>query len=162
MKRSADFQRRDAETPRARVFFPTLLALLALATPLSARVPRHPALPTLPSPVTTGPTSGEPSLKRLLFGLGVGFERFAGAQGMGITRVLPDSPASRAGLAVGCMVTEINGIVTAGRTGEDCARIIQSTFGPIRLKYLDANQQEKTLKLRKAWLPMPDYRIFNP
>ena len=101
MKRPADFQRRDAETPRARVFFPTLLALLALATPLSARVPRHPALPTLPSPVTTGPTSGEPSLKRLLFGLGVGFERFAGAQGMGITRVLPDSPASRAGLAVG-------------------------------------------------------------
>lgn len=139
-----------------------LAAALALVAPLSARVPRQPAFPPLPAPATTGQTTGDPSLKRLLFGLGVGFERFAGAQGVAITRVLPDSPAARAGLVAGCMVTEINGIVTTGRSGEDCARIIQSAFGPIRVKFLDTNQQEKTLKLRKAWLQMPEYRVFSP
>ena len=175
MRRPADFQRSDAATQRAqssefrklcgsaaRRLILIAAVTLALATPLAARVPGSPSLPALPSPVTTGPTTGEPSLKRLLFGLGVGFESFAGAQGMAITRVLPDSPASRAGLAVGCVVTEINGIVTVGRTGEDCTRIIQSTFGPVRVKFLGADQQEKTLKLRKAWLPMPELRGFSP
>ena len=172
MNDPVNFQRRDAETQQMppavvraaphRRFIPTVLVLLVLVVPLAARVPRQPAIPTLPAPVTAGPTAGEPPLKRLLFGIGVGFERFAGAQGMGVTRVLPDSPASRGGLAVGCVVTEINGIVTAGRTAEDCTRIIQGTFGPVRVKFLDANQQEQTLKLRKAWLPMPEYRIFNP
>ena len=172
MTRPADFPRGVAETQRtaghilsasaSRRLILIAALTLALAAPLAAHVPGSVALPPLPSPVTTGPTTGEPSLKRLLFGLGVGFERFAGAQGMMVTRVLPDSPASRAGLAVGCVVVEINGIVTAGRSGEDCARIIQSTFGPVRVKFLGADQQEKTLKLRKAWLPMPELRGFSP
>jgi S1-C subfamily serine protease len=168
MKAPASNQRRAAEKRRLRRaaaprrFIPTVFVLLALAVPLSARAPRQPAIPTLPAPTSTGPTSGEPSLKRLLFGIGVGFERFAGAQGVSVTRVLPDSPASRAGLVVGCVVTEINGVVTTGRSGEDCAKIIQSTFGPVRVKFVGADQQEKTLQLRKTWLPMPEYRVFSP
>lgn len=141
-----------------------LFALLALAHPLAARPPASPALPTVPrqtiTPLTNQPT---PGLPQLLFGLGVGFERFGGAQGMTLTRVLPDSPAARAGLAVGGVLVEINGIVTAGRTADECIRIIQNTDGPVRLKYLGPDQQEKALKLHKVWLPMPPALLpYNP
>ena len=106
--------------------------------------------------LTTSPAPDMGGLKKLLFGLGVGFDRFSGAQGMAISRIMPDSPASRAGLTLECVILEINGVVTTGRTGEDCARIIQNTFGPVRLKILDPGQNEKTLKLNKAWLPIPE------
>ena len=169
MRRPADWQRRDAEAQRTRSFFGSVLcasaplrlipiaAVLALAGTLDARVPETPKLPMMSRPVTaTSTTIDAPALKRLLFGVGVGFDRISGAQGMAISRVLPDSPASRAGLSVGCVILEINGVVTVGRTGEDCARIIQNAFGPVRVKFLDPEQKEKTLMIDKAWLAVPE------
>ena len=170
MRRPADWQRRGAETQRPQSFFGSLLcasaplrlipiaaAALALAGTLRASVPGTPKLPMMSRPVTaTSTTIDAPALKRLLFGVGVGFDRISGAQGMAISRVLPDSPASRAGLAVGCVIMEINGVVTVGRTGEDCARIIQNAFGPVRMKFLDPEQKEKTLMIEKAWLAVPE------
>ncbi len=162
-RRDAKRQRPEGKTLRVLRASATLrailiaAALLALGSPLGACLPRTPALPTLSRPLTT--TSSAPDagiLKRLLFGLGVGFDRFGGAPGMAISRVMPDSPASRAGLTLGCVILEINGVVTTGRTGEDCVRIIQSAFGPVRMKILDPEQKEKTLKLNKAWLPIPE------
>ena len=133
-----------------------IIGLLALTGPLEACLPRTPRLPMLSQSVMTVSTTIEaPALKRLLFGLGLGFYGIGDPQGVPITRVMPDSPAARAGLAVGCVVTEINGVVTVGRTGEDCARIIQNGFGPVRLKYLDAARQEKMLQIKKAWIAVP-------
>ena len=170
MLRPADWQRRGAETQRTQSFFGSLLcvsapprfipivaAVLALAGPLDARVPGTPKLPMMSRPVTATSTATDaPALKRLLFGVGVSFDRISGVQGMAISHVLPDSPASRAGLAVGCVILEINGVVTVGRTGEDCARIIQNSFGPVRMKFLDPEQKEKTLMIEKAWLAVPE------
>ena len=134
-----------------------IAAVLTLTGALSASVPEAPKLPTMratpPPPISTL----RPSLqKRLIFGVGVGFEKTGAAQGAVISTLLPDSPASRGGLAVGCVVTEINGELTVGRAGDDCARMIRDAFGPVRLKYLDPALKEKTLTLDKAWLALPE------
>jgi hypothetical protein len=111
---------------------------LRVSTPLPAMPPK-PAAP-----------------RRMIFGVGVGFEPAGAAQGARLSTVLPNSPASRAGLVPGCIVTEINGEITVGRAGDDCARAIRDAFGPVRIKYLDPALREKTLTLEKAWLTLPE------
>ncbi len=165
---NAETQRRRGGSKKSRKPLPALLsaplrlcveiaALLALAPSLSASVPESPKLPAMrgtpPPPITA---LRPPLQKRLIFGVGVGFEKTGAAQGAVISTLLPDSPASRGGLAVGCVVTEINGELTVGRAGDDCARMIRDAFGPVRLKYLDPALKEKTLTLDKAWLALPE------
>ena len=129
-----------------------IIGLLALTGALSASKPETPKLPAM----RAAPPPRPIAQKRLIFGVGVGFEKNGAAQGAVISTVLPNSPATRAGLAVGCVVTEINGEPTVGRTGDDCARIIRDAFGPVRLKFLDPALREKTLTLDKAWLALPE------
>jgi C-terminal processing protease CtpA/Prc len=93
--------------------------------------------------------------KRTLFGVGVGFEPSGTSQGAIVKTILPKSPAARAGLAVGCIVTEINGQQTVGRGGDECAQIIKDCFGPVRIRILDSTLKERTLSIDKVWLTVP-------
>ena len=114
-----------------------------------------PPLPLLSRPVTiTSETIDAPALKTLILGIGVGFDRLAGPQGMAIWRVLPDSPADNANLVIGSVITEINGVSTIGKTGEDCAKIIQNAHGIIRIKVLDPDAKERSLPIRKGWIAL--------
>ncbi len=134
-----------------------IIGLLALPGALSASKPDSPKLPAMrgatPPPIAA---LRLPAQKRMIFGVGVGFDKDGAAQGATVSTVLPNSPAARAGLAVGCVVVEINGELTVGRAGDDCARIIRDSFGPVRLKFLDPALKEKTLILEKAWLALPE------
>ena len=132
-------------------------ALLALTGTISASRPAAPTLPTMPGSTPPPVLALRPPLpKRTIFGVGVGFDKVGAAQGAVVSTVLPNSPAARAGLAVGCVASEINGEPTVGRAGDDCARIIREYFGPVRVKFLDPALKEKTLLLDKAWLTLPD------
>jgi hypothetical protein len=107
-------------------------------------------------PARPGPETPPPSKRQRIFGVGVGFERSGTLAGVALNIVLPDSPASRAGLLPGCIISEINGEPTAGRAGEDCARLIRDASTRVKLKYLDPAMKEKVLILEKEWLVLPE------
>jgi len=97
-----------------------------------------------------------PAKKQRIFGIGVGFERSGTLAGVALNIVLPDSPAFRAGLMNGTIITEINGESTAGRSGEDCARIIREGGSTVRMKVLDAAMKERAIVLDKEWIAVPE------
>lgn len=108
-------------------------------------------------PIRPGTEMSPPAKKqRTFFGIGVGFERSGTLSGVALNIVLPDSPASRAGLVPGCVIAAINGEPTAGRSGEECARLISDGTVSVRIKYLDAALKEKMLVLEKQWLTRPE------
>jgi len=134
-----------------------IIGILGLAGGLSASKPESPKLPSMREAATPRIAAFQlPGQKKTIFGVGVGFARNGAAEGATISTVLPKSPAARAGLAVGCVITEINGESTVGHEGDDCARMIRDSFGPVRLKYLDPALKEKALTLDKAWLTLPE------
>lgn len=107
-------------------------------------------------PVRPGTVVPPPGKRQRIFGIGVGFERSGTLAGVALNIVLPDSPAARAGLMPGCIISEINGEATAGRIGEDCARLIRDGATKVRIKYLDPALKEKVLVLEKEWLALPE------
>jgi hypothetical protein len=107
-------------------------------------------------PMRPGTEMPAPGKKQRIFGIGVGFERSGTLAGVALNIVLPDSPAARAGLLPGCIISEINGEATAGRIGEDCARLIRDGSTKVRIKYLDPALKEKVLILEKEWLALPE------
>lgn len=131
------------------VLFSAMSPALVVAKPSTPNPSKVPGAPLPPLPLSPGLP------KRTLFGVGVGFEKSGTTQGAVVSTVLPKSPAARAGLAVGCIVTEINGQQTVGRAGDECAQIIKDCFGPVRMKFLDPTLKEKTLSLDKVWLTLP-------
>lgn len=94
--------------------------------------------------------------RQRIFGIGVGFERSGTLAGVALNTVLPDSPAFRAGLMTGCIISEINGERTAGRTGEDCARLIREGGVTVRIKFLDPAMKERAISLEKEWIAVPE------
>ena len=56
----------------------------------------------------------------------------------------------------GCIISEINGEPTAGRAGDDCARLIRDASSRVKIKYLDPAMKEKVLFLEKEWLALPE------
>lgn len=66
-----------------------------------------------------------------------------------IANVLPNTPASKAGLIPGLLVKKIDGVVTAGKSVEDCAKMIRGVIGTtVRLELIDTIQNEtNTVKL---------------
>jgi predicted metalloprotease with PDZ domain len=97
-----------------------------------------------------------PAKRQRIFGVGVGFEKSGTLAGVPLNIVLPDSPAYRAGLLPGCIIAEINGEVTAGHTGDECARMIRESGSTVRIKYLDPAMKEKLLNLEKEWIALPE------
>ena len=86
----------------------------------------------------------------------MGFERSGTLAGVALNIVLPDSPASRAGLLPGCIISEINGELLGGRVGEDCARLIRDGSAKVRIKFLDPAMKEKLITLEKEWIVVPE------
>jgi S1-C subfamily serine protease len=125
------------------------------ATPMRATRPDKFPRPQ-EEPVKPGTEMPAPGKKQRIFGVGVGFERSGTLAGVALSIVLPDSPASRAGLVPGCIISEINGEATAGRIGEDCARLIRDASTRVKIKYLDPALKEKVLILEKEWLALPE------
>lgn len=125
------------------------------ATPMRATRPDKFPRPQ-EEPVRPGTETPGPGKKQRIFGIGVGFERSGTLAGVALNIVLPNSPASRAGLVPGCIISEINGEATAGRVGDDCARLIRDATGRVKIKYLDPAMKEKVLILDKEWLALPE------
>lgn len=125
------------------------------ATPMRATKPEKFPRPQ-EEPVRPGTEMPVPGKKQRIFGIGVGFDRSGTLAGVALNIVLPDSPAARAGLMPGCIISEINGELTAGRIGEDCARLIRDGATRVRIKYLDPALKEKVLILEKEWLAIPE------
>jgi len=107
-------------------------------------------------PSRPGAEPSPPSKKGRIFGIGVGFQASGTLAGVALNIVLPDSPAARAGLMSGYIISEINGEPTANRAGEDCARLIRDGATKVRIKYLDPAMKEKVLILEKEWLALPE------
>lgn len=142
-----------------------LLAALALAIPEVSTHPRLVSLPTKDgSPIFQEglPSSGRPTptpVRKRFFGLGVAFQNRGTAQGIALEQVVAGSPAERLGLTPGTVIAEINGESIAGRTGEDCTRIIREGGNTVTLKYFDpATLRLRTRTVEKEWFPLPSER----
>jgi carboxyl-terminal processing protease len=68
-------------------------------------------------------TPGKPTIT------GVGVALGVEAQTLRIMKVLPDTPAARAGLSPGLVVQQIDGVATAGRRLEDCVAMLRGPAG---------------------------------
>jgi len=137
----------------------SLLAALLLAVPdapAALRGTKNDKLPRGTEPAKPGLEAPPPPRRQRIFGIGVGFEPSGALAGVALRIVLPDSPAARAGLAPGCIVSEINGEITAGRTGEDCARIIRDGAKTVKVKFLDPAMRERVITLEKQWILVPE------
>ena len=140
------------------------LAALSAALLLGASPAPEPLRATKPDkfprpeeePVRPGAPEKAPSKRTRIFGIGVGFERSGTLSGVALNIVLADSPAYRAGLLAGCIISEINGEQTAGRSGEECARLIRDGGSRVRLKFLDPAMKERAITLEKEWIVVPE------
>ena len=104
---------------------------------LKQRLSRNPDAPVLPA-------------GRRIFGIGVGFERTGSAHGLPLSQVLPGSPAARAGLVAGVVVSEINGLSTIARSEEECVRIIRESAPAVKLKFYEpSSPTPRTLVIMK-------------
>ena len=135
-------------------------AAILLASPAAQALPmRAKRAERLPrpeeTPIRPGAEKPVPSRKRI-FGIGVGFDRSSTTAGVALTIVLPDSPAARAGLLPGCIISEINGETIGSRIGEDCARLIRDGANKVRIKYLDPAMKERVITLEKEWIIVPE------
>ena len=104
------------------------------------------------------PRTGEatPAPRKKFFGLGVGFQTRANAQGIALEQVVAGSPADRAGITAGTVIAEINGESTAGRSGEECTRMVREAGNAVTLKYYDpATLKLRTRTLDKEWMMLP-------
>ncbi len=101
--------------------------------------------------------TGTPAPRKKFFGLGVGFQSRANAQGIGIEQVIAGSPADRAGFIVGTVIVEINGESTVGRSAEECTRMVRDSGNGVTLKYYDpATLKLRTRTLDKEWMVLPN------
>lgn len=137
--------------------FAALFAASSAAQALPMRTTRPDRFPRpQEEPVRPGPGTPATTKKQRIFGIGVGFERSGTLAGVALSIVLPDSPAARAGLLPGCIISEINGEPIGGRVGEDCARLIRDGATKVRIKYLDPAMKEKVINLEKEWIIVPE------
>lgn len=105
------------------------------------------------------PRNGEatPAPRKKFFGLGVGFQTRANAQGIALDQVVTGSPADRAGLAPGTVIAEINGESTLGRSGEECTRMVREAGNTVTVKFYDpATLKLRTRTLEKEWFLLPN------
>ena len=95
--------------------------------------------------------------RRMVFAIGVRFEPSGTTLGVPLSQVVPGSPADRAGLVVGAIIAEINGVSTVGRTEDECVRMVKEGGVSVKLKYYDpATLTPRTLTVRKESIPVPN------
>jgi hypothetical protein len=139
-----------------------LFAVLTLATPGSDSpiVPVSlPANDTPPAIHNNPPRNdGElaPGPRKRVFVLGIRFQNRGGAHGIALEQVVEGSPADRAGLTAGMVIAEIEGRSTAGRSGEDCRRLVEEAGAAVLLKYYDPlTFKLRTRMVEKGWIIPP-------
>lgn len=139
-----------------------LLAALSLAAPdpdggiVTISLPSRDKPPTvhdgLPRPGEAAPPPG-----KRVYVLGILFQNRGGAQGIVLKQVVAGSPADRAGLTVGTVITEIDGKSTAGRSGDDCRLMVQEAGNRVPLKYYDPlTFKLRTRTVEKEWIVPPN------
>ena len=142
--------------------FAAFLALLLLAEPdremrpLPVKLPGKDESPNLREGL---PRAGEatPAPRKKFFGLGVGFQTRATAQGIALDQVIAGSPADRAGFGPGTVIAEINGESTLGRSGEECTRMVRESGNAVTVKYYDPTTLKlRTRTLEKEWFLLPN------
>ncbi|HEV7869206.1 MAG TPA: PDZ domain-containing protein [Chthoniobacteraceae bacterium] len=120
-------------------------------------LPKRKHVPPLREAPANGAEAAPPAVRQRMFlGIGVGFEKTGTLQGVPLTIVLPDSPAARAGLVSGCIIAEINGDSTVGRTGDGCAQLIRDALGAVTVRYLDPALKPRTVTIDKEWIVVPE------
>lgn len=94
----------------------------------------------LTSQVTSVLLTGQ---KKELVGIGARLDFDAATHALEITKVFPDSPASRAGLSSGLIVQGVDGFSTAGKSLTECLGLIRGKAGTkVRLELLSPTRHE--------------------
>ncbi len=90
-------------------------------------------------------------------GIGVKLEMDSESRALQITRIIPNSPASQAGLASGLIVLRIDGVSTAGKSQTLCANLIRGKAGTkVRLELMNPKRNEtNTVELTRQQFTPP-------
>ncbi len=124
--------------------------------PEPVRLPSAEKPPFLRGGLPARGAEATPAPKRRFFGIGVGFQRAGNAQGIVLDQVVSDSPAERAGLKAGTVISEINGESTVGRSGDDCTRMVRDGGNAVVIKFNDPVTLKPRMRtLEKEWFPLP-------
>ena len=120
-------------------------------------LPSSDDLPGIRQGLSRGGRNDAMPARRWIFGIGVGFEHAGTTLGVPLSQVLSGSPADRAGLAVGAVIAEINGVSAVGRTEEECIRMIKESGATVKLKFYDPTTLlPRTLTLKKESIALPN------
>jgi carboxyl-terminal processing protease len=88
--------------------------------------------------------------------VGLGVEIKAAGDGLSIVSVIADSPAARAGLAAGDLITAVDGRSTRDASTDQAASWLQGAEGSIAaLTVVSANQSAKSVHVRRAHVEVP-------
>lgn len=84
-------------------------------------------------------------------GIGIGLGAEGGTGNIQVISVFPESPAVQAGLEIGQIIQKINDIAVAGKSPEECIRLMPGPIGTkVRLELFDPKlKKSKTVELTK-------------
>ncbi len=88
--------------------------------------------------------------------VGIGATLADGTGGPTVVRVLPDSPAERAGVVAGDTIVAVDGTRVAGLTNSEVAAKVRGPEGtPVSVTLRNVSGTERTLTIRRAKLSLP-------
>jgi D-alanyl-D-alanine-carboxypeptidase/D-alanyl-D-alanine-endopeptidase len=92
-----------------------------------------------------------------LVGIGVRLDFDAATHALVMSKVFPDSPASRVGLPPGLIVQKVDGVSTAGKTMAECLGLIRGKAGTkVRLELMNPKRNEtNTVELMRQKFTPP-------
>ena len=74
---------------------------------------------------------------------GVGLLLAVHKDALTVIHIVPDSPASRAGLSEGLLVRKIDGVITEGKPLKDCVEMIRGAAGTkVKLELFDSSRNK--------------------
>lgn len=89
-----------------------------------------------------------------IIGIGATLDRDAATNSVRIVKVLPNSPASKKGLAVGSVIQKIGDVPTAGKNVDECIGLIRGAEGTIvRLEIIEPIQK-RTIQVELVRQPL--------
>jgi CubicO group peptidase (beta-lactamase class C family) len=90
-------------------------------------------------------------------GVGLGIKRDRPTHTLQTYSVLPNSPASKAGLTIGLTIDKIGGVPTAGKSIEYCTSLIRGLPGtPVQLELSDAAGKRMSVELTREKVSFPN------
>jgi CubicO group peptidase (beta-lactamase class C family) len=94
---------------------------------------------------------------REMFGIGIGLELSKQTGALEITKVLPESPAAKAGLTAGLIIQRIDGVQASGKNLKEYLTLLRGPVGTkVRLDLVSPGRNEsKTIELtRQRYVPL--------